>query len=69
MRSFFRTSVASLPKTSASPDVGKMSPSNSLSVVVLPDPFGPRRPKISPRRISRSSGLRATFFRRPQKSL
>src|SRR3954468_23928735 len=37
-------------------------------VVVLPDPLGPRRPKISPLRICRSRALRATFFRRPQKS-
>ena len=37
-------------------------------VVVLPDPFGPRRPKISPLVIFRSRALSATFFRRPQKS-
>ena len=68
MRSFFETSVASRPNTSASPDVGKIRPSSNLSVVVLPDPLGPSSPKISPRRISKSSGFRATFLLRPQKS-
>ena len=52
----------------ASPDVGKIRPRSSLSVVVLPAPLGPSSPKISPRRTSRSSGLSAVFLLRPQKS-
>src|SRR4051812_19114094 len=36
------------PKISAPPDVGKTSCISSFSVVVLPAPFGPRKPKTSP---------------------
>ena len=51
-----------------SPLVGNSSPRRSLIVVVLPEPFGPSRPKISPWRTSRSRALRARTFCRPQKS-
>ena len=37
-------------------------------VVVLPDPLGPSRPKISPLVICKSRALSAVFFLRPQKS-
>jgi hypothetical protein len=30
------------------PDVGAYSPATTLKVVLLPDPFGPIRPRISP---------------------
>ena len=43
MRSFFVTSVAGLPKTRASPLVGKSRPRSSLMVVVLPEPLGPEQ--------------------------
>ena len=49
MRSFFFTSVASLPSTMARPVVGNNNPSSNLIVVDLPDPLGPSKPKISPR--------------------
>src|SRR5262245_12531728 len=36
------------PKSATDPDVGMMSPSRMWIVVVLPAPFAPRRPTISP---------------------
>ena len=36
----------SMPKMLAVPAVGRVNPSISLIVVVLPAPFGPRKPKI-----------------------
>ena len=36
------------PLTVAVPEVGAMSPASIRTVVVLPAPFGPSRPKISP---------------------
>src|SRR5271165_5751130 len=42
------------PRTSTSPEVGRMSPSRISTVVVLPAPLGPKRPKHSPTSISRS---------------
>jgi hypothetical protein len=35
---------AGSPSTVAVPDVGRTSPSNIRRVVVLPAPFGPRKP-------------------------
>ena len=40
----------SRPSTRTSPEVGSDSPARMRMVVVLPAPFGPRKPKISPRR-------------------
>ena len=40
-----------------------------LTVVDLPDPFGPSRPKTSPRRTSKSTLSTARALGRPQKSL
>ena len=42
-------SPSGAPRTSASPLVGRVSPSRSLTTVVLPAPLGPRKPKTSPR--------------------
>src|SRR5688572_27026928 len=39
------------PSTSTRPSVGCRSPDSVLSVVVLPAPFGPRKPTRSPRSI------------------
>ena len=41
----------------------------SLTVVDLPEPLGPRRPKTSPRRTSKSTLSTARALERPQKSL
>src|SRR5579884_1539153 len=49
-----------LPSTVAEPEVGKMSPSSILIVVVLPAPLRPRKPKISPSSTSRLRLLTAT---------
>src|SRR6516164_5378554 len=47
-------SIATLiPATSACPDVGRSNPQRIRMVVDLPEPFGPRKPKISPRRASK----------------
>ena len=37
-----------MPPTSARPDVGMTRVVSMLAVVVLPAPFGPSKPKISP---------------------
>src|SRR5579859_752724 len=49
MRRRVRRLPAGWPSTHASPDVGASRPSSSFTAVVLPAPFGPRKPKISPR--------------------
>jgi hypothetical protein len=41
-----------MPSSRIVPDRGLTSPSIALSVLVLPAPFGPSKPKISPRRMS-----------------
>src|SRR4051795_9145038 len=51
------------------PLVGYSRPSISLTVVDLPEPFGPRRPNTSPRRTSKSTPSTARALGRPQKSL
>src|ERR1700682_528303 len=43
------------------PASGRSRPSIALSVLVLPAPFGPRRPKISPSLMSRDTPSTATF--------
>src|SRR5436190_13165830 len=42
-----------MPSTLTSPESGSRSPSRTSTVVVLPAPLGPRRPKIVPRRTSK----------------
>ena len=51
----------------ALPAVGKISCISSFSVVVLPAPFGPSRPKISPRSTRIVSASRARLGRGRQK--
>src|SRR5208283_1527551 len=36
------------PKTLTSPAVGRINPKSNLIVVVLPAPFGPKKPKMAP---------------------
>ena len=49
-----RSVMASWPATRAVPDVGLASVHRILIVVVLPAPFGPRKPKVSPLATSKS---------------
>src|SRR5450830_1884281 len=51
------------------PRVGFSKPSSSLTVVDLPEPFGPSRPNTSPRRTSKSTLSTARALGRFQKSL
>src|SRR5213080_1819167 len=51
------------------PFVGYNRPSSILTVVDLPEPFGPSRPKTSPRRTSKSTSSTARALGRFQKSL
>src|SRR6266540_6974501 len=57
----------------ATPADGRNRPISILIVVVLPAPFGPRKPKISPGRTSRSTPLTAgvspKLFRSPAASI
>ena len=48
MRRFEASLGMGASKMNAFPPVGKMSPMSILMVVVLPAPFGPTKPKISP---------------------
>src|SRR6185295_2103736 len=48
MRRFIERSPSGRPRISARPPVGKTSCMSSFSVVVLPAPLGPRKPKTSP---------------------
>src|SRR3954447_1089697 len=49
-----------LPWNSTSPDVGAYTPVIALKQVVLPAPFGPIRPRISPGRMSNDTSSSAT---------
>src|SRR5450755_4791235 len=69
MRDFVCTWRGEWPKTLMCPFVGFSKPSNSLTVVDLPEPFGPSRPKTSPRRTSKSTLSTARALGRFQKSL
>src|SRR4030095_412159 len=51
-----------LPEIRASPEVGCSRPVSIFTVVDLPDPFGPRKPKIAPREISRFRFRTATSW-------
>src|SRR6266851_2149424 len=53
----------SQPATRAVPPLGGISVASIRSVVVLPAPFGPRKPKISPRRTLRSTPTTASTTR------
>src|SRR2546430_6996565 len=69
MRDLIATCRGERPNTSMCPFVGYNRPSNILTVVDLPEPFGPSRPKTSPRRTSKSTLSTAFALGRPQKSL
>ena len=69
MRDLVATWRGEWPKTSMCPLVGYSNPSSSLTVVDLPEPFGPSRPNTSPRRTSKSTLSTARALGRPQKSL
>src|SRR5882762_8791224 len=53
--------TTSTPATRAVPEVGSKSPQRIRMVVVLPEPFGPRMPKISPGKISKETSSTATI--------
>ena len=63
----------SRPKRLTSPASARTSPSNTRSVVDLPDPLGPMKPWISPSWTARSSPSRAWVvpnrFRSPRTSM
>ena len=52
--------VQSCPRIRAEPSVGTVSPKSIRIAVVLPAPFGPRKPNISPSPISRFRSSTAT---------
>ena len=58
--------VTSWPPTSTRPAVGLSKPVTRLMVVVLPEPLGPMRPRMSPRSSVKETSSTA---RRPAKSL
>src|SRR5262249_46323965 len=60
------TLPAGQPRISASPLVGNTRPRSILTEVLLPAPFGPRKPKTSPRGTSRVRFRTATL---PPKTL
>src|SRR3954469_15474361 len=69
MRDLVGTCRGELPKISMWPLVGNRRPRSILTVVDLPEPFGPSNPKTSPRRTSKLTLSTARAFGRPQKSL
>src|SRR5256886_15394709 len=56
--------ASSQPATRAVPPLGGSNVASMRRVVVLPAPFGPRKPKISPRLTSRSTPATASTCRR-----
>src|SRR5262245_55410330 len=52
--------VSGSPATAAEPEVGAMSVPRVRTVVVLPAPFGPRKPNTSPRPTSKLTSSNAT---------
>src|SRR3954470_12359019 len=69
MRDLVATWRGEWPKSSMWPFVGKRRPRSILTVVDFPEPFGPRRPKTSPRLTSKLTLSTARALGRPQKSL
>src|ERR1700679_992300 len=71
-RSSFSALAQFNPSSSTVPLSGRVSPSQISMVVVFPAPFGPKRPKHSPRVTSRSRPSTATTsakdLRRPRSS-
>src|SRR5664280_653553 len=68
MRRRVPTSPRGAPRTRPSPADGRVSPSSNFTTVVLPAPFGPRKPKTSPRRTVMVSPARATVRRNSLRS-
>src|SRR5438477_12101625 len=56
----------SFPRKSTEPAVGRNAPAIRLKVVLLPEPFGPMRPRISPSATSKDTPLTA---RKPSNDL
>ena len=56
-----------LPNSSASPAVGASKPVSIFIVVVLPQPFEPRKPKISPRSMAKFT--RSTAVKSPKRQV
>src|SRR5437870_1832309 len=69
MRALVATCRGEWPNTSIWPLVGYSRPRINLTVVDLPEPFGPSRPNTSPRRTSKSTLSTARALGRFQKSL
>src|SRR5262245_33666297 len=69
MRFLIATSLGGRLNTLTRPRLGYSRPRIILMVVLLPEPFGPSRPKISPERTSKSRSLTARTRDRRQKSL
>ena len=65
MRRRTATSPTGRPRISASPLVGNTSCISSFSVVVLPAPLGPRKPKTSPGATSSDSAIERAVRARP----
>jgi hypothetical protein len=53
--------ASGIPATVAVPEVGAMRVPSVRTVVVFPAPFGPRKPKTSPRLISNETSSNATL--------
>src|SRR5712691_9908333 len=67
MRRLTSRSLRGFPRISARPEVGNTSCISSLSVVVLPAPLGPRKPKTSPASTSSVRRSSARYGRLRQK--
>src|SRR4051794_19401584 len=62
---FTGSAITSTPLTRTSPEVGSDRPAITRIVVVLPAPFGPRKPKISPgatERLRSSTATKSLYF-------
>ena len=51
--------ASSSPRKTIEPDVAPSAPETQLNIVVLPEPFGPIRPRISPGTTSNETALSA----------
>ena len=63
-------SSSCFPRMRADPEVGKIKRKSNFSVLVLPAPFGPSKPKTSPAstlRLSRSSARLTRLRQKPRR--